>query len=139
MHRLPHRARRTLAALRAALAPRPTQVRVYLNTDPTALLTGYLPHTPVALAYEFVLRVDPTTATDKVLLERVFAAFNDHPEHDDDQIHTDTWYAKGMRAVAGLRSLSVGDLVGLDDRHYACRSSGWTRVTTPPACPVPQR
>ncbi|WP_043737152.1 hypothetical protein [Nocardia asiatica] len=135
MHRLPHRARRTLAALRAALAPRPTQVRVrvYLNTDPTALLTGYQPHTPVALAYEFVLRVDPTTATDKVLLERVFAAFNDHPEHDDDQIHTDTWYAKGMRGVAGLRSLSVGDLVGLDDRHYACRSYGWTRVPAPPA------
>ncbi|MGW4325918.1 hypothetical protein ACWEKR_08520 [Nocardia sp. NPDC004573] len=130
MHRLPNRARRALAALRdAPLAPRrPTEVRVrvYLNTDPTALLTGYRPDAPLTLAYTYILRVDPATDTDQALLERVFAAFNDHPEHDDDQIHTDTWY--GMR----LRSLSVGDVVGLDDRHYTCQSRGWTRVPAPP-------
>ncbi|WP_067477619.1 hypothetical protein [Nocardia amamiensis] len=130
MHRLPNPARRALTALRdAAFAPRrPPQVRVrvYLNTDPTALLTGYRPDAPVTLAYTYTLRADPAADTDQALLERVFAAFNDHPEHDDDQIHTDTWYGKR------LRSLSVGDVVGLDNRHYTCQSRGWTRVPAPP-------
>ncbi|MGY2116617.1 hypothetical protein ACW9HR_22155 [Nocardia gipuzkoensis] len=129
MHRLATLARRALTALRdAALAsrrPAQVRVRVYLNTDPTALLTGYRP-APVTLAYTYLLRVDPAADTDQALLERVFAAFNDHPAHDDDQIHTDTWYGKR------LRSLSVGDLVGLDDRHYTCQSRGWTRVPAPP-------
>ncbi|WP_157978692.1 MULTISPECIES: hypothetical protein [Nocardia] len=96
MHRLSTRARRVLRALRDAVsASRPTQVRVrvYLNTDPTALLTGYRPDAPMTLAYTYPLPVD--TDADVVLLERVFATFNDHPEHDDDQTHTDTWYAKG--------------------------------------------
>ncbi|MET7772053.1 hypothetical protein [Nocardia sp. NPDC005366] len=137
MHRLPHRARRALRALRdavssPALHPGEVRVRIYLNTDPTALLTGYRPDAPVTLAYSYLLRVDPAADTDAVVLERVFAAFNDHPEHDDDKIHTDTWYANGMRGVTGLRSLSVGDLVALDDRHYACQSLGWTRVPAPP-------
>lgn len=128
MHRLPNRARRAMRALRdAVFAPRSTRVRVrvYLNIDPAALLTGYRPGAPVALAYAFVLRVNPAVDTDEVLLERVFAAFNDHPEHDDDHAHTDAWYAKR------LRSLSVGDLVGLDDRHYTCQSLGWTPVPAP--------
>ncbi|MGS2807745.1 hypothetical protein [Nocardia abscessus] len=137
MHRLPPLARRALTALRDAVsvpAPHPgeVRVRVYLNTDPTALLTGYEPDAPVTLAYAYLLRADPAADTDAVLLERVFAAFNDHPEHDDDQIHTDTWYAKGKHGVTGLRSLSVGDLVGLDDRHYACASNGWSPVPAPP-------
>ncbi|WP_216918297.1 hypothetical protein [Nocardia noduli] len=137
MHRLPNRARRALRALRAAVsvpAPHPgeVRVRVYLNTDPTALLTGYRPDAPVTLAYTYMLCVDPAADTDEVLLERVFATFNDHPEHDNDQIHTDTWYAKGMHGVTGLRSLSVGDLVALDDRHYTCQSHGWTRLPAPP-------
>ena len=137
MHRLPNRARRALAALHErtrASRRRPTgvQVRVYLNTDPTALLTGYRPDAPVTLAYTYQLHADPAADTDEVLLERVFATFNDHPEHDDDQIHTDTWYAEGLLGVTGLRSLSVGDLVALDDHHYACGSRGWTRVPTPP-------
>ncbi|WP_157124972.1 hypothetical protein [Nocardia pseudovaccinii] len=82
MHRLPTRARRALHALRdAVLAPRPSwvRVRVYLNLDPTALLTGYRPGTPVTLAYTYQLRVDRAADTHEVLLERVFAAFNDHP------------------------------------------------------------
>ncbi|MFI9410120.1 hypothetical protein [Nocardia gamkensis] len=137
MRRLPNRARRALRALRDAVsapAPHPGEVwvRVYLNTDPTALLTGYRPDAPVTLAYTYLLRADPVTDTDAVVLERVFAAFNDHPEHADDQIHTDTWYAKGMQGVTGLRSLSVGDIVELDDRHYACASTGWSPVPTPP-------
>uniref|UniRef100_UPI002453D4F9 hypothetical protein n=1 Tax=Nocardia abscessus TaxID=120957 RepID=UPI002453D4F9 len=47
-----------------------------------------------------------------------------NPPHD--HIHPDTWYGKR------LRSLSVGDLVGLDDRHYTCQPRGWTRVPAPP-------
>ncbi|WP_054816794.1 MULTISPECIES: hypothetical protein [Nocardia] len=136
MHRFPNRVRRVLRALRDAVSvphshPGEVRVRVYLNRDRNALLTGYEPDAPLTLAYTYLLRADPATDTDEVLLERVFAAFNDHPEHDEDQIHTDTWYAKGMHGVTGLRSLSVGDLVGLDDRHYACESTGWSPVPAP--------
>ena len=125
MHRLPTRARRAFRLLRDTLftsGPNQIQVRVYLNTDPTAMLTGHQPGTPMTLAYTYRVRAD----TDGVLLERAFAAFNDFPEHDDDYRHTRAWYANRFR------SLSVGDVVGLDDRHYACRSSGWTAVPAPP-------
>ncbi|WP_040801779.1 hypothetical protein [Nocardia higoensis] len=100
------------------------QVRVYLNTDPTALLSGHPPRAPLALAYTYRIRTD--TDTDDALLERVFATFNDHPSHHDDHEHASAWYALGHR------SLSVGDVVGLDDRHYACQSTGWTPVPAPP-------
>lgn len=128
MHRLPTRARRAFRLLRGALfasEPNQVQVRVYLNTDLTAMLTGHQPGAPMTLAYTYRVRADRAD-TDEILLERVFAAFNDHPEHDDDHPHTRAWYTNGFR------SLSVGDVVGLDDRHYACRSSGWTAAPAPP-------
>jgi hypothetical protein len=127
MHRLPARARRVLRVLRNKMrtcSPSEIEVRVYLNTDPTAMLTGHRPAAPMPLAYTYRLRADRTD-TDEILLERVFAAFNAHPEHDDDHRHTDAWYANRFR------SLSVGDVVGLGNRHYACRSSGWTLVAAP--------
>ena len=128
MHRLPTRACRVLRVLRDRLltrGPREIEVQVYLNTDLTAMLTGHRSDAPMTLAYTYRVRADRAD-TDKILLERVFAAFNDHPEHDDDHPHTRAWYTNGFR------SLSVGDVVGLDDRHYACRSSGWTAAPAPP-------
>ncbi|WP_327097374.1 hypothetical protein OIE68_00360 [Nocardia vinacea] len=129
MHQLPTRARRILRVLYRALHPTrrsEVRVRVYLNTATTAMLTGYQPDALLALAYAYLMPIDRPT-TDEVLLERVFATFNDHPDHDDDHAHTDAWYAKP------LRSLSVGDVVALDDRCYACASVGWTPIPAPPS------
>jgi hypothetical protein len=61
------------------------------------------------------------------MLERIIAAFNGFPEHPDDHAHADAWAAKRQR------SLSVGDVVTIDDRHYACESTGWARTSTPRA------
>ncbi|MFE9324051.1 hypothetical protein ACIHDR_41550 [Nocardia sp. NPDC052278] len=128
MHQLPTRARRVLRALSRAVHPTrrsEVRVRVYLNTATPAMLAGYQPGASLALAYAFRIPIDGPT-TDEVLLERVFAAFNDHPQRDDDHTHTDAWYSKR------LRSLSVGDVVALDDRAYACASLGWTPIPAPP-------
>ena len=121
MRRLPRRAHRAVRAARRH--PARVRVRAYLDSAPDALAHGFPADGPVTLAYDCTLPDGP----DAVLLERVFAMFNDHPAHAADRIHTDAWYAEG------LRSLSVGDVVALDDRHYRCQPHGWTRVPGPPA------
>ncbi|PPJ36491.1 hypothetical protein C5E45_20830 [Nocardia nova] len=98
------------------------RVRVYLSANPAAMTTGQ-PWSAV-LAYSYRIRMDRVD-TDRVLLERVFAAFNDHPVHRVDHKHTRAWYAKR------LRSLSVGDVVGIDDRHYVCQKFGWASIPAP--------
>ncbi|WP_141810591.1 hypothetical protein [Nocardia bhagyanarayanae] len=121
---MPH-ARQVLRALQRWLTPGPTlTVTVLLNQDSDALLSGYLPGARLALAYHYTLPA-ATTGSDQLLLERVFAAFNDHPVHPDDQHHADAWTAKR------LRSLSVGDVVALNDRYYACASVGWMSIPAP--------
>ncbi|MGN2636525.1 hypothetical protein ACTD5D_10095 [Nocardia takedensis] len=96
-------------------------VRVYLNTDPQGMLGGYRTGAPLTLAYHCRLLLDPDNRADVVeLLDRVFAALNGHPEHDTDSAHTRAWYSQGHR------SLSVGDVIVLDDDlAYACSPYGW--------------
>ncbi|MFD3707430.1 hypothetical protein ACFWUP_30210 [Nocardia sp. NPDC058658] len=119
-------------------APRSVKVAVYLAASPHAMLDGYHPTTPVTLGDQFTLDLPtqvadsprtrilarPTEIADTVSLERIFAALNGHPEPDDEH-HTTRWYA------ARNRSLSVGDIVALDTRYYACASTGWQRVDPP--------
>ncbi|WP_327097141.1 hypothetical protein OIE68_46015 [Nocardia vinacea] len=126
MHRYPTYLRHLTQAVRGALAPhrRHLIVRVFLNHAPHSLLHGYTPAAPLVLAYEYTVPTGSPSA-DAVILERAFAAFNGHPEHPDDHTHADAWAAKP------LRSLSVGDVVAIDDRHYACESAGWTRIAAP--------
>ncbi|MFF0532848.1 hypothetical protein ACFYT3_31300 [Nocardia amikacinitolerans] len=126
MHRLPiSRARKLLHAVQRWIRPQPTvTIAVFLNNDPRALLDGYSPGAQLVLAYRYTLPA-ATAGTDPLLLERVFAAFNDHPVHPSDQPHAEAWIAKR------LRSLSVGDVVALDDRYYACASVGWTSIPAP--------
>ncbi|APE37120.1 hypothetical protein BOX37_27910 [Nocardia mangyaensis] len=112
---------------------------VYLANDPLAMLTGYTRGTAVTLADRFDLDLTPRLA-DTALLERVFArdtggpddvvlgrifdALNDHPEPGDEHL-TDRWYR------GGRRSLSVGDVVALGPRHYACAAIGWEPIARP--------
>ncbi|WP_327100290.1 hypothetical protein OIE68_16870 [Nocardia vinacea] len=126
MHRYPTGLRRLTRMLHRAVTPhrRTVTVRVFLNHAPHSLLHGYTPSAPLALAYEYAISTEGPAA-DAVILERAFAAFNGHPEHPDDHAHADAWTDKR------LRSLSVGDVVAIDDRHYACESAGRTRITAP--------
>ncbi|WP_433194413.1 hypothetical protein ACQP1G_37500 [Nocardia sp. CA-107356] len=126
MHRYPTGLRRLTRALRRAFAPhrRAVTVRVFLNRDPHSLLHGYTRDAPLVLAYEYNVTTAAAPA-DAVILERAFAAFNSHPEHPDDHAHADAWAEKP------LRSLSVGDVVAIEDRYYACESSGWMRIAAP--------
>ncbi|WP_433755796.1 hypothetical protein [Nocardia sp. CA-135398] len=103
---------------------RVVSVRVFLNRAPYSLLHGYTPDAPLVLAYQYNVPAEGAPA-DAVILERAFAAFNGHPTHPDDHAHADAWADKP------LRSLSVADVVAIDDRHYACESAGWTRIAAP--------
>ncbi|MBW0275348.1 hypothetical protein ATM97_29165 [Nocardia sp. MH4] len=139
-----HRARRYLTRLgvvaaRALRRHRSVLVTVYLANDPLALITGYTPGTALTLADRFDLDLTPRLA-DTALLERVFArdtggpddvvlgrifdALNDHPEPGDEHLTT-RWYS------GGRRSLSVGDVVALSGRHYACAPIGWEPIAAP--------
>ncbi|WP_327118872.1 hypothetical protein OHB12_11700 [Nocardia sp. NBC_01730] len=126
MHRPPTGLRRLTRALRRTLTRHrhAVTVRVFLNRAPHSMLDGYTSAAPLVLAYEYTIPAGRAPA-DAVILERVFAAFNEHPEHPADQAHADAWADKW------LRSLSVGDVVAIDDRYYACHSVGWTRITAP--------
>ncbi|WP_406274514.1 hypothetical protein OH799_01315 [Nocardia sp. NBC_00881] len=126
MHRPPTGLRRLTRTLRRAFTPhrRAVIVRVLLNSAPHSLLHGYTPAPPLILAYEYTIPVGGAPA-DAVILERPFAAFNGHPERPDDNAHANAWADKR------LRSLSVGDVIAIDDRHYACQSVEWTRITAP--------
>ncbi|MFI2478693.1 hypothetical protein [Nocardia xishanensis] len=100
------------------------RVTVWLNHDPDAIIVGHRPGARLVLAYRYTLPA-ATAGTDSLLLERIFAAFNSEPVHPDDERHSATWTAQR------LRSLSVGDVVAIDDRHYACESVGWTPIPAP--------
>ncbi|MFI5501103.1 hypothetical protein ACIA5E_18750 [Nocardia asteroides] len=99
-------------------------VIVYLSTDPHSMIHGYRPSETFLLADRFLLDNPDTSSEDTVVLERVFAALNDHPRYDDAD-HTRRWYRRGHR------SLSVGDVVALGIRHYACTPHGWRHVPPP--------
>lgn len=102
---------------------RKTEVSVFCNA--TGRLGCYRPRDHLVLAYTCTLTGSATT-TDAEFLERVFAMFNDHPDPNfsGDAAHTAAWYD------SGLRSLSVGDVVAIDGRHYACDSHGWVPLRT---------
>ncbi|MGW4369172.1 hypothetical protein ACWEKT_26355 [Nocardia takedensis] len=108
-------------------------VRVYLNTDPQGILGGYRTGAPLTLAYHCRLLLDPDRGAVVVeLLDRVFAAFNGHPDTDLDKTHTRAWYSQGNR------SLSVGDVIVLDDDlAYACSRDGWLPLPPNSAPPRP--
>ncbi|MFE9328944.1 hypothetical protein ACIHDR_49465 [Nocardia sp. NPDC052278] len=59
-------------------------------------------------------------ATHKEILERQFELFNIGESH-----FAEKYFERGNR------SLSVGDVVGIDNQYYSCDPSGWS-VTSPP-------
>ena len=98
----------------------------------TTTLTVY--HGPTMFhAYEQgtpLVKVGDFTFTGEVkptdLLERAFAAMNDHP-HGPDGAVTDAYYGKR------LRSLCVGDVIVIGETAWTCASFGWDAVSIDPA------
>ncbi len=126
-HRARHaRARRWSVSRRRYRPNAPVLVTVYLSTDPHSMIHGYQPGEVVLLADRFLLdNAHLAPGSDETApLERIFAALNDHPRHEDAD-HTRRWYGRGHR------SLSVGDVVAIGRRHYACTPVGWRHVTPP--------
>ncbi|MGM1063107.1 hypothetical protein [Saccharothrix sp. Mg75] len=106
-------------------ARRPVTIRVFHNLHDRALLVGHQGQ-PVAevLAY----REPPSTRSRDVdLVESAFQLCNigDDPEFG----------RPDPRAVRyrhrGNRSLSIGDVVAVDGRFYACQRIGWRRIPAP--------
>lgn len=97
-------------------------ITVHLAADPRSTIYGHRPGDPYLLADRFLLdRLGDTD--DFAVLDRVFAALNDHP-HPADVEHTRRWYRHGHR------SLSVGDIVTIDQRRYACTPWSWDTLPT---------
>ncbi|WP_280186202.1 MULTISPECIES: hypothetical protein [Nocardia] len=101
-------------------------ITVFLNADRPSTPYRYHRGAPLVAAYEYTVPAAKVWS-DQLMLDRAFAAFNGYPKYPDDHAHADAW------AAAGRRSLSVGDVVAIDDRHYACESFGWRLVTAPRA------
>ncbi|MBN1172641.1 MAG: hypothetical protein JXA67_10755 [Micromonosporaceae bacterium] len=107
-------------------------VRAYLNTTqdanglPLGMLDGYQPGHELTLVFETTA---PATDDDLTVCEQVFRLLN---VGDDPEFGTPDPRALEYR-FKGHRSLSVGDVVDVDGRYYACARFGFTAIDTPHA------
>ncbi|MDQ2816514.1 MAG: hypothetical protein M3Z75_32935, partial [Actinomycetota bacterium] len=88
----------------------------------TAMLDGYQPGDPVVRVFAY--QASPGRPAEEIA-EEAFAIFNDHPGDAAGAELACAYY--GRR----LRSLSVGDLVGVGDIVLAVSPAGWDPVTGP--------
>jgi len=98
--------------------PQPTHFHILLNRSEDMFRrqggvtsAGYQHGDQLDVAHEGVVVTDESEAA---LLEEIFRIYNiDHPADYAD------------------RSLSVGDVVEINGRRYACQPTGWTRLVEP--------
>lgn len=111
----------------------PVKVRAYLNNTcgphgiPIGMLSGYEPGHELELAFEATFAAAP----DLTICEEVFRLLN---VGDDPEFGLPDLRALAYRA-RGYRSLSVGDLVTVEDRAYACARVGFIAVALPAQSP----
>lgn len=121
---------------------RPVPVRAYHNIGadlegrPTGFLDGFAPGDPVV--WVFAAELDGERfGSDLAACEEVYKLLNVGDDPDIMGGRPDP------RAVAyrqaGNRSLSIGDLVSVAGRFYACASVGFTRLTVDPVVCVQTR
>ncbi|WP_309117053.1 hypothetical protein [Saccharothrix sp.] len=104
---------------------RPVTVLVLHNADDQALITGYR-RQPVIPVLRF--QEPPAARTNDIdLAEHAFALCNigDDPEHGAPDPRATDYRRRGNR------SLSIGDVVIVDGRAYACQPRGWLRIPKP--------
>ncbi|MFE9575356.1 hypothetical protein ACFYO1_03140 [Nocardia sp. NPDC006044] len=104
-------------------APHCPRISVHLNQDRSSLERGYHPGDPLTLVYRHRMPALAPATTDRVILDSIFLAINDCPAPGYD--HLDHHWA-----ALGLRSLSIGDVVVIGRRAYACQHFGWDRIRT---------
>ncbi|GGM67677.1 hypothetical protein GCM10012275_42840 [Longimycelium tulufanense] len=104
------------------------RVRVYHNLSPAAMVFGYGRTDRCVLVYAYDEPIPTPAPSDLDRLERIFELFN---VGKDPEFGTPDRRAVDYRA-RGNRSLSVGDVVALDDRVYACAATGWVAIAPPP-------
>ncbi|QFZ20557.1 hypothetical protein [Saccharothrix syringae] len=106
-------------------ARRPVRIRVFHNLNDRALLVGYQEQ-PVT---EVLAYTEPPSARshDVDLVEAAFELCNvgDDPEFGRPDPRAVRYRRRGNR------SLSIGDVVAVDGRFYACQRIGWRRITEP--------
>lgn len=103
-----------------------TRVRVLLNQDVrNSFCYGYRSGDPLKFAVSYQADVSSAKNADGLplsILENAFERFNiGEPEKDSIVFE--------YRVLGRNRSLSVGDLVQVDDEVYACSSFGWDKVS----------
>jgi hypothetical protein len=108
-------------------------VRAYLNSTygphgiPIGMLSGYEPGHELELAFEASVAAAP----DLAICEEIFRLLN---VGDDPEFGLPDLRALAYRAQ-GHRSLSVGDLVTVENRAYACARVGFVAVALPSQSP----
>jgi len=124
-----------MSTIQTTAAPAEVRVRVFHNNHVhEKYLRGYEPGQTVTEV--FVYTTAPKADThdhDQSLATEAFELLN---IGDDPQFGTPDPRAVAYRAP-GNRSLSVGDVIAIDDRFYSCDSRGWRELTEQP--PVEQR
>jgi hypothetical protein len=115
------------------------RIRVYHNVArdpagrPLGMLDGYAPDHPVALVAELHLPTTGVAPMDAAsTLATVFRLFNvgDDPEFGTPDPHAIEYRSRGNR------SLSVGDVVAVGDRHFACARISWDPIDPPRIEPI---
>lgn len=107
--------------------PRTVLIQIFLNRQPQGF-NGYQPGHLLQLAYSYhdtIADLDtadhPADAVDRLILDRQYLRFNDLDGHA----------AAREYYEAGNRSITSGDLIGIDGRLYASIANGWTRLQSP--------
>ncbi|MEV0297081.1 hypothetical protein [Nocardia sp. NPDC050710] len=111
----------TIVVIERVHPERGVRIRILLNTRSFGR-TDHDPGIDYVTAYDYRDLSQPEHATDAQILEYQFELFNNQIE----SAHAHAYSA------AGNRSLSVGDVVSIEDRYYQCEASGWTRLDTTP-------
>ncbi|WP_370973915.1 hypothetical protein [Amycolatopsis sp. cg9] len=113
-------------------APAAVWVRVFHNNHAhDKFLRGYESGQTVTEVFTYTTRPQGDTH-DHTLADEAFELFN---IGDDPQFGTPDPRALDYRARRN-RSLSIGDVLGIDGRFYSCDASGWREL--PEAPPVKQ-
>lgn len=117
------------AELRTRFAPSqpPTRIRVFHNTNRAAMLDGYGPDDRTVEVFAYDEPAVTAGTTDEESAAGVYELTN---VGDDPSFGTPDHRALEYRARRN-RSLSVGDVIAINGRFYACASSGWTPISRP--------
>lgn len=102
-----------------------------IKPDTCIVVADHEPQTHV-FRYEWGREIEEKN--DALALRLIFSSFN----CDESRLPTIDPRRKRLEAYrkAGMRSLSVGDVVWLGGRGYRCMPRGWLRVDAPKGCAV---